>query len=146
MEEIRKGLKSFSLVVLLLVALDVILNVTTLCIKGLPKMDPLPEGMTEELAKVGAIIAVVLSFIVFLPQIYVGLKGMKIADGASSTKAFVVWTVILLAFAAIATISALATLFQTFNVNNILTLVSHALDAIIFAYIFVCTRKIAGAK
>ena len=146
MEKNRRDLKSLSMLVLLLVALDAILKIVTVCLKGLPEVEQIPEGMSADTVKIASAILFVLGFVVFLPQIYVGLKGMKIADGAKCTKAFIVWTVILLAFAAIATISALATLFQTFNVNNILTLVSHALDAIIFAYIFVCTRKIAGAK
>ena len=146
MEKNRRDLKSFSMLVLLLVALDAILKIVTVCLKGLPEVEQIPEGMSADTVKIASAILFVLGFVVFLPQIYVGLKGMKIADGAKCTKAFIVWTVILLVIAAIATFSALSEMFKTFNFDNVLNFVSPALDVIIFAYIFVFARKIAGAK
>ena len=79
MEKNRKELKSFSFLVLVLVAMELIRAIITLCITGVPNASEIPGGATENLARVAYIITFVLVFIVAIPEIYIGIKGIKIA-------------------------------------------------------------------
>jgi hypothetical protein len=106
---------------------------------------PETEGMTKEMANVVVIISFVLSLVALLPQIYVGVKGIKIANGAPSGKAHIVWAIILAVFAAIAVISAISNLTKVLNFDAVLTALDPAIDVVIYVFYYIYARKIAKA-
>lgn len=147
MEKTRKNLKEYSIVVLAFIALTVIKAIVGICINGLPQANEIPEGMTRELAQMITTIAFALSFVVLIPQIYVGVKGLKIAnDPETSVKAYLVWTAILAVLAAISTINEISQLVKAFSAERLLDLVYPAVDTLLFACCFVSARKIANAR
>ena len=140
----RKDLKATSLALLALVVLDVILIIVNLCVDGLPKMTDIPADWTEGMIKASAIVSLILSFAVFIPQIYVSVKGIKIANGAASGRAHIIWAVILAIFAVASTISYISALTKVADATNALGLAGAALDVVLFALYFISARRVAA--
>lgn len=144
MEKNKKELKTFSLLILLFVALSLIKNIVSLCVNGIAVPSEIPQGMSKEMVQTIATITVAISFIIYIPQIYVGVKGIKVAEGkASGGRAHITWALILAILAGIALISAFSELIKVFNFDAILNLVDPALDLIVFAFYYVYARKVA---
>jgi hypothetical protein len=75
----------------------------------------------------------VVGFILLLPQTYVGIKGMKISNKPGSSKAHIVWAVILAALSVIGIFSPVSELIRGVDVSgNVLAVVDMALDVIIY--------------
>ena len=147
MEKNKKELKILSILILALTALTVVLSVLDLCIKGLPQVEA-PEGFTQEAVQVVAIISVVITYVVLIPQIYVGFKGLKIATSTEQVagKAHMVWAVILAVVVGISTISGISGLFSAFDVSKLLNVFTHAVDVFIYVYYFIIARRVANGN
>lgn len=144
MEKNRKILKECSIVILAIVALNLVMGIVNLCVNGLPNADQIPEGMSAELVKIVAIIALVVGFILLFPQIYLGLKGLKIAGGeAVTSKAPLNWAIVLAVLAAISAISSISNLVKAFNADTLISVLTQVVDVVFFAYYYICVRKIA---
>lgn len=143
MDKDRKELKSFSILILVLVALTLIRAIVSACVNGF-QVNEVPAGTTKELVQTAAIIAFVVSLLLLIPQIYVGVKGIKIANGAASGKAHLVWALILAVLAAIATISAISNLTKAFNFDAVLSALDPAIDVLAFACYYVYARRVAN--
>jgi hypothetical protein len=141
MEKNKKELKLLSIAILVLAALVVVKSILNVCINGI-KVEPV-EGLSAEVVQVIAIIAFVLSFVVLLPQIYVGIKGIQIANGAKSGKAHIVWAVILAVFAVIALISSFGGLAK-FSFNAVLNVITPAIDVLLYVCYIIYARKVAN--
>ena len=146
MEKNRKELKSFSLLILLIVALELIRNIVTACVNGIPEIKEIPEVMTKDMVNAVAVVVFVLTFVVFIPQIYVGIKGIKIANGAESGKAHIIWAVILMIFAGISVITGISALTKAVSFDAVMDLVGPAVDFIVFAFYFVYARRVANGN
>ena len=147
MEKNRKNLRDFSIIILALVALSLIRSIVTVCINGFPQPTNIPEGMTKEIAKVITIITFALSFVLLLPQIYLGVKGIKIANGSSTSgKAHIIWALILIVFSAITVISSISDLTKAFNLDSVLNLLGPVVDLALFAFYYIYARKVANDK
>ena len=110
METSRKNLKSMSLLVLVLAALALARNIMAVVSTGF-KVDNIPEGMTEAFVKATMIGAFIGSIILLIPQIYVGIKGLKIANNPEiSSKGCIIVAKVLLVLAIIATVFSVADL------------------------------------
>ena len=145
MEKTRNNLKAYSIIILAFAAITLIVEIVTLCVKGLPIPATLPAGVTQEFAKITVIITCAISFVIYIPQFYVGLKGLKIANGENvSVKGPKVWAVILAVLAIIATISALSSLFKAFNFDTFMNVLDPAVDVLLYVCYFFCVKKIAG--
>ena len=145
MEKTRKQLKEYSIVILILTAITLVRAIVSVCVKGLPLPAVIPQGMTVEMVRIVSIISFALTFVFLIPQVYVGLKGMKISDGATCNKAPRVWALVLAILAGIATISSAIDLFKAFNVDQLLTVIDVAVDLLLFTCAYLCLRKIAKA-
>ena len=141
MEKNKKNLKTISYAILFLVALSLIRLIVDICVSGLPKVDV--EGVSPETANIMAIITVVLSFVLLLPQVYVGVKGVKIANGGKGDKWHIVVAFILGICALTAVVSCCISMVKTFNFDTVLAVVDSALDVAIFALYIISARKIA---
>jgi hypothetical protein len=141
MEKNKKELKTLSYAILFLVALSLIRLIVDICVNGLPKVNV--EGVSAEVANVMTIVAVVLSFVLLLPQVYVGVKGVKIANGGKGDKWHIVIAVILGICALTAVVSNCISMVKTFNFDTVLAVVDSALDVAIFVWYIITARKIA---
>ena len=143
MEKNKKELKSFSILILALVGLTLIRSIVTVCIKGIPQSTEIPEGMTKELVQIVAIIAFAVGFVILIPQIYIGVKGILIANGAESGKAHIIWAIILLICSGIAVISGISDLVKAFDIYAVLDLLGPIIDCAVFAFYYIYARKVA---
>ena len=146
MEKNRKELKSFSFLILAIVAMELIRAIITLCIAGVPNASEIPSGVTEDIARVVYIITIALAFIVAIPEIYVGIKGIKIANGAKGGNAHIIWAVILAVFAGLSLISAISDIFSEFSIDGLFDILGAAINLTLFAFYYVYACRVAKEK
>ena len=144
MNNSRNHLKEASFLVLLFTAFSFIRMIIQIFVGF--EVDPAQVGASHELVVVAMIVTFVISLILLLPQLYVGVKGMKIAKNPTSSKGHIVWAVILLIFSAFGIISTVSSIAEQINViDNVITLVDHALDVIVYCmYIKYANRVLKG--
>ena len=140
----RNHLKEASFLVLLFTAFSFIRMIIQVFVGF--EADPTQVGVSHEIIVVTMIVMFVVGLILLLPQLYVGVKGMKIAKNPTSSKGHIVWAVILLVFSAFGIISTVTSIAEQINVvDNVITLVDHALDAIVYCmYIKYANRVLKG--
>ena len=145
MNNSRSHLKEASFLVLLFTAFSFIRMIIQFFVVGF-EVDPAQVGASHEFIVAAMLVMFVISLILLLPQLYVGVKGMKIAKNPTSTKGHIVWAVILLVFSAFSIISTVSSIAEQINiVDNIITLFDHALDVIVYCmYINYATRVLKG--
>ena len=132
MEKNKKNLKVMSILILALAVYSfarLVLSVFTIDFNP----ENLAEGVSSSLLLVGQIFVCVVGFILLLPQTYVGIKGIKVSNKPDSSKAHIVWAVILAALSVIGIFSPVSELIQGVDVvGNVLAAVDMALDVIIY--------------
>jgi hypothetical protein len=140
----RNHLKEASFLVLLFTAFSFIRMIIQLFVGF--EADPTQVGVSHEIIVATMIVMFVVGLILLLPQLYVGVKGMKIAKNPTSSKGHIVWAVILLVFSAFGIISTVTSIAEQINVvDNVITLVDHALDVIVYCmYIKYANRVLKG--
>ena len=136
MKETKRNLKILSIVILAMTVyslIRVVLSVFTMNFDT----NNLPDGVTAGILLAGQIVTCVISLIILLPQVYVGVKGIKISNNPDSSKAHIVWAVILAIFSIIGLISPVSNLIQNGDiVGNLFEAADMVIDTIIFiAYI-----------
>ena len=105
----------------------------------------LPDNVSEGIASFMRIFLCVFGFILLLPQIYVGVKGLKIAKNPTTSKGHIVWAVILLVFAVFGMISAVSSIAEKTQIaDNIISLVDHSLDVIVYCMYIKYANKVLG--
>ena len=142
MEKNKKELKILSWVILVLALFAVVNNIVELCISGLPTATP-PEGLTVEVVKVISIIGCVIGFLVYIPQIFVGVQGIRVAGGAKAGKAHIVWAIILAVFAGISVVAGLCSFASGFTASKLASVCMAIVDIMVYVYYIIYARKIA---
>ena len=144
MSNSRNHLKEASFLVLLFTAFSFIRMIIQLFVGF--EADPTQVGVSHEVIVATMIVMLVVGLILLLPQLYVGVKGMKIAKNPTSSKGHIVWAVILLVFSAFGIIATVSSIAEQVNVvDNVITLVDHALDVIVYCmYIKYANRVLKG--
>ena len=103
MERSRKNLKNSSIIVLALAGLSLLYIIFELFFGELSvelKNATVPEGAPVNVVLIAQIFIVVISFLMLLPQVYIGIKGIKIAKKPNSSIGHIVWGIILVVFTA----------------------------------------------
>lgn len=145
MEKNKIELKVVSILILAFIVMSIAGNVINACVNGLPTVNEVPEGLTKEAVDIIAIVIFALTFVVCLPQIYIGIKGLRISNGASAGgKAHKVWAIILAIFAVIALISSISGVVKAFSVPKLVNLLDPIIDVALYAYYYVLCRRIEG--
>lgn len=144
MSNSRNHLKEASFLVLLFTAFSFIRMIIQVFVGF--EADPTQVGVSHEIIVATMIVIFVVGLILLLPQLYVGVKGMKIAKNPTSSKGHIVWAVILLVFSAFGIIATVSSIAEQVNVvDNVITLVDHALDVIVYCmYIKYANRVLKG--
>ena len=132
MTQSRTQLKIASIIVLIFAALSLINIVAGLVFGELTEAE-IPEGSPDNLLLITQIFVMVIAVLMLIPQVYVGVKGIKVANKPGSSKAHIVWGIILLAFAVSALVSPIAAIIALEDVaSNIFSIISIAAEIVIF--------------
>ena len=136
MSNARKNLKYMSIVILALTVFTlvrVLLDVFSLEIDA----DAVADGVTAGLVLFGQIFVCAFSLILLLPQVYVGVKGLKISKTPDSSRAHIVWATILAVLSALGILSPISAMVQNGDfANNFAALLDAATDAAVYiAYV-----------
>lgn len=111
MEQARKRLKTSSIVVLILGGLT-LLNILLEVFFGNLNDAVSPEGASATILLIVKILVLAVSLVLFLPQLYIGIKGLKMAKAPDSSKGHIVWGIILIVLGFVGLISPLTALIQ----------------------------------
>ena len=115
MEQSRKNLRNSSFIVLALAVLS-LLNILFELFFGELSEElnnaTIPDGAPENVVFIARIFIVAVSILMLLPQAYIGIKGIKLAKNPDSSRAHIVWGVILIVFTASGLIAPLLSFLQ----------------------------------
>ena len=132
MTKSRTQLKITSIIVLIFTVLSLVNIVAGLVFGELPETE-LPEGSPDNILLITQIFVLVIAALMLIPQVYVGVKGIKVANKPGSSKAHIVWAIILLAFAVSALVTPIAAIIALEDVlSNIFSIVSIATEIVVF--------------
>jgi len=132
MEEARKHLRITSFIVLLFAGLTLFRTVVALLFGELNSVQ-LPEGAPENTLLITKIILLVVSVLLLLPELYVGLKGLRIAKKPNASKGHIIWAGIILVFLVLGLIDpVVAILKYGIETENIISLFSIFLEVTIY--------------
>ena len=132
MEQTRKHLKLSAIVVLVFAGLSLVQIISELLFGDINSAE-IPEASPENVLLITKIILLVVSFVLLLPQIYVGIKGLKVAKNPDNSKGHIVWACILLVLSVIDLIEPITGFFsQGFVYENITAFFSVLLEITIY--------------
>ena len=133
MENAKKNLKFISAVMLICLTFSFIREVLEIFLTNV-KLD----NISFEYIIIAKIVICLIYAVMFLPQIYVGVKGIKVSKKPDSSKAHIIWAVIFIVFAAFAAISATINIAKSVDVTeNVFELIDAAID---FAFYFLYVK------
>ena len=145
MEKNKKNLKILSILLLALAVYSLIRIVLSVFLIDLNPED-LTDGASATHLLIGQIFVCVVSVILLIPQIFVGIKGIKVSNNPDSSKAHIVWAVILTVLSVIGILSPASDLIKGVAVlDNLLAVADMALDAIIYIEYINYAKKLVKA-
>ena len=132
MEQSRKHLKTWSIVVLIFTGLSLLDLVTELLFGDLNSVT-IPEGSPENILLITKIILLAVSLLFLLPQLYIGIKGLKMAKNPDTSRGHIVWGTILLVISVIGLIAPVIAIIKQENIfENISQFASILIEALVF--------------
>ena len=137
----RKHLKVISIIILIFAGFTLI-NVVSEFAFGDTSAIMAPEGTPEGIISALKGIIFGASLLLLLPQIYIGVKGIKVANHPDFSKGHIAWAIILLIIAFIALVFPIVGLIQ---MNDVIGNISTMLSAIVDIIIYFCYIKYAKA-
>ena len=145
MEQKRKNLKVVSAIVLVFTGLTFLRTAAGYLFTD-QGVAILPDGSSVILQLIVRLIMAAVTLVYVLPQIYMGVKGLRIAKNPAPAKAHVVWAWILLVIAILGLIEPVTAVLQPGGLaGNVVALIIGLLSIVIyFAYIR-CARAVAKA-
>ena len=115
MEKTRKNLKITS-IVLLIFAGSSILNILGEICFGEINNAAIPDGAPSNILLITKIIILTISALLLWPQIYISIKGIKIAKAPDASKRHIFWATLLLVLSILGLISPVIELLSSANV------------------------------
>lgn len=132
MEKSRKNLKIYSVIILLFAGLTLLSLVAELWLGELNNAE-IPEGAPENILSITRVFVLVVSFVLLLPRLYVGFKGLKMAKNPDSSNGHIVWGMILLVISVIGLISPITALAESKNIfDGVMELLGVIVDVVVF--------------
>lgn len=142
MEDMKRNLKITSWVILLVTALSLIKLVIEAIVTKFA-VATIPDGMTREIAQVIVIGSWVLLVVSSLPEVFVGLRGLKNSEGPMAKKGHIVWAIIMTVFSGIAVVNAILTLAGGQQIGlSITEIIANVASMAIFIYYVILCKKI----
>ena len=132
MEQTRKYLKLSSIAVLAL-AFFSLLQIVSELLYGELNNAVIPEGAPENILPITKIVLFSVALLLTLPNIYIGIKGLRIAKKPNSSKGHIVWAIIILAIAALFLIEqGVGFIHDGFNFESISAFCSIVVEVAVF--------------
>lgn len=93
----------------------------------------IPEGAPENILPITKIVLFSVALLLTLPNIYIGIKGLRIAKKPNSSKSHIVWAIILLVFASLSLIEqGFGFIHDGFKFENISAFCSIVVEVTVF--------------
>ena len=128
----KKHLRSSSIIVLIFAAVS-FLNIISQLIWGDFDNVPIPDGSPENILLISKIVIAVISLIILAPQIYIGLKGLKMAKKPDASKAHINWAMVLFVLSILALVSPIMNIISGQNISdNVFEFLSLLVEVFIF--------------
>jgi hypothetical protein len=141
MEKSRKYLKFMSEIILICLTFSFIRTILEVLLIKV-NIDNVPN----QFMLIAKIMLCVIYALLYAPQIYIGVKGIKVANTPDSSKAHIVWAVIFLVFAVFGIISSVSGLIKAEDVtNNIFALVDAAIDLALYVFYVKFAKQVLAA-
>ena len=132
MEQTRKYLKLSSIAVLALAGFSMLQVVSELFFGELSNAI-IPEGAPDNILLITRIVLFSFALLLTLPNIYIGIKGLRIAKKPNSSKGHIVWAIILSAFASLSPlVQGVGFIHDGFNFENISAFSSVVVEVAVF--------------
>ena len=132
MVQTRKYLKLSSIAVLAL-AFFSLLQIVSELLYGEFNNAVIPEGAPENILPITKIVLFSVALLLTLPNIYIGIKGLRIAKKPNSSKGHIVWAIILLVFASLFLIEqGVGFIHDGFKFENISAFCSIVVEVAVF--------------
>ena len=145
MEQKRKHLKVASVIVLAFTGLTFLRTAVEYLFTD-QGIAILPDGSSAMLQLIVRLIMVAIALVFVLPQIYIGVKGLRIAKNPAPAKAHVVWAWILLVFAILSLIEPITAALQPGGLaGNVEALINGLLSIVLYIVYIRCARAVAKA-
>ena len=136
MMQSRNHLKISSAILLLLTAVGFLRTAIVLFFTDPNVVDTVLDGFSQTLLLVVKIFLWVFLLVAILPQIYVGVKGLRIAKTSDTAKGHIVWAYILLVFTVLSWIEPIVTIIrQDASLTDYTPIYGLLLIATLFYYI-----------
>ena len=116
MENSRKQLKISAIILLCLALIDFISMVAELFVRDFEEI-VIPDYSPETVMLVVKICFLVISFLLLLPQIYVGVRGWRVADHPTSATGHIFWAKLLFVLAVLGLIAPISNIIKTGDVG-----------------------------
>ena len=146
MKETRKKLKNFAVIALALAVLSLINVLFELFFGELNSAlnnAIVPDGAPGNIVLIAKVFVLVVSLFIILPQIYIGVKGIRIAKDPDSSISHIVWGIILVIFTASSLISPFLSIIR--GDANVLENASQLLSVCVDLFVLVEYVKYAIA-
>lgn len=141
MEKSRKYLKVMSEIILICLAFSFIRTILEVLLVNVNV-----DNASNQFIIIAKIMLCVIYALLYAPQIYIGVKGIKVANTPDSSKAHIVWAVIFLVFAVFGIISSVSGLIKSEDVtNNIFSLVDAAIDLALYVFYVKFAKQVLAA-
>ena len=140
MEKARKNLRITSIVVLIFAGLSLI-NIVAQLIWGDFNNAPIPEGSSDSVLLIAKIVLFGISLLLLIPDVYIGVKGLKVAKKPDSSKGHTVWAIILFVLSIIALISPIVRLFSAESIRESISAISSGLVQILIYFEYIKDAK-----
>ena len=141
MEQSRKHLKISSIVVLVFTLAKIIGLIASLMELNNASI---PDGAPDNILTITKTILMVVSGILLLPQIYIGLKGLRIANNPNSSKFHIVVATIVFIFTLLSLVSPAIALIEGSSNESIRTLLGIAVEASVYFDYIMAARAVAN--
>ena len=142
MEKARRGIKEMSSLILIFAVLSFIDAIVNVFLQDI-NLPLLPEGTTPGLILAAKITICVMGLIILVPQVYIGVKGFKVSENPDSSKAHIVWAIILAVLSIIGIISSVSNIIKNANlIDNLLVLADAIIEAIAYILFALYAKQI----
>lgn len=145
MVNLRKNLKIISILILVLVVFSLARMIVDVCKNGFGDIGELPKGVSPEVGEVLVVIVWAIGVLFLLPQVYIGIKGIKLATNPSSVtgRAHLVWAAVMTILSGLSVISCISKISQGYTSEKFWSLFDVLLNVLVFCTYYYCARKIA---
>ena len=146
MENSRKNLKITAILLLVLAGFTLINLIGELAF-GEINQAQIPEGAPDNILRITKIILMVFSFILLIPQIYLGLKGLKIAKNPDSSKFHIICAIVVFVLIFIEMVSYVINIFKQGEVReNLSAALSILVEVTVYFEYIVYAKAVSEGK